>query len=126
MAAHVHTGLSQIKEDILKNELGFDALNWDHLKTALNLSCWTEDLDFDHWKMMSTLVDAKNREGLKTWVNDMLPRYKEIWETYDKPKTREEWCANQRFIIRKLGNHRWTEWWERTLFPKPEETSNEI
>jgi len=82
MAAHIVTALKQIEQQI---ESGKPDL---HLDTALNLSCWTEDLDLDDYRSLEHLVDDP---GLLPWVKIAIRKYTQVWEQVGEPSTREQW-----------------------------------
>ena len=85
MAAHIVTALKQIEQQI---ESGKPDL---HLDTALNLSCWTEDLDLDDYRSLGHLISDVDDPGLLPWVKIAIRKYTQVWEQVGEPSTREEW-----------------------------------
>lgn len=90
MAAHVKTALDQIIRGTVSNP--------DHIETALNLSCWSEDLDFSDYCDFSSIFNSRfdypvdKRMGMIVMVaKQLLPKYTAVWEKLGKPETREEW-----------------------------------
>jgi hypothetical protein len=91
MAAHILTALNQIENDIIKGRLV-----WDHLRAALEISCWTEDLAYDDYLALHRAVHSEDRIALSFWVTTMKKKYVEMWEALNKPTTREEWNRKRR------------------------------
>lgn len=82
MAAHVLTALNQIKDN---------PVNFNHLQSALNLSCWTDDLDLNDYCTLSDIVTYENTEKLLAWVERMIAKYCDKWINLNCPDTREQW-----------------------------------
>ena len=85
MAAHVVTAMSWIME----HGESHNAING-----ALQLSCWTEDLDLDDYASLtavSLLDDATFPLALRGWTMAMLPKYRDQYFRFGCPETREEW-----------------------------------
>lgn len=90
MAAHVKTALEQIVRGTVSNP--------DHIESALNLSCWSEDLDFSDYCDFSSVFNSysnypveKRIDMCKMVARSLLPKYTAVWESLGKPDTREEW-----------------------------------
>lgn len=63
---------------------------------ALNLSCWTEDLDFSDYCDLSDLVNVPDEDYMpqrvSSWAGDRINQhYYRLWVSYGCPETREEW-----------------------------------
>jgi hypothetical protein len=86
MAAHIVTALTSIISDINQ-----DRLNWKSLQDALNLASWTEDISFEEYGELQTIVTERSIESITPWLDRILPIYTMEWETLGKPTTREEW-----------------------------------
>lgn len=89
MAAHVKTALEQII---------VDNFHYDHLLPAFDLSCWTEDLDFNDYcdlhdivKAYATMPDSHRHDMVKQSAKLLLPKYIQQWESLGRPDTREAW-----------------------------------
>lgn len=88
MAAHIKTALEQIIID--KYPAG-------HIRSALNFSCWTEELSLSDWvkfdDVCNHFVMADNEQNIycKELAKQLLPAYTIQWTELGKPKTREEW-----------------------------------
>ncbi len=86
MAAHVVTALEQVLQDIKYNRV-----NFDYLESALNLSCWTEDLDYPDYDLLCRAVANKSISDLYFWRQGIGLKYRAIWLNLGQPATREEW-----------------------------------
>jgi hypothetical protein len=91
MAAHVVTALNEIKKDLQQG----NPVQWDILNAALNLSCWTEDLDLDEYTALLVIVQKKYPMHLALLVGQCLEKYTNKWVLLGQPKTREEWLRTQ-------------------------------
>lgn len=86
MAAHVLTALNQIIED--------PEGNMQYLPSALDLSCWTEDLDLQDYCQLRDIVKMNHNESyiaLQGWARLMRMKYTPKWERLGRPETREAW-----------------------------------
>jgi hypothetical protein len=96
MAAHVYTALQQIEEDITEK---LSTNLFSHLRTALDLSTWTEDLDIDEYGELSRIVDLHTdkpltaENSLLDWVREKKAKYEKLWKYYGEPRTREQWLT---------------------------------
>jgi hypothetical protein len=86
MAAHVLTALNQLTDDIKENRV-----RWDFIQSALNFSCWTEDLDLFDYSELQEIVNRESINGLDNWIIDKYDFYYGIWLGMGMPKTREQW-----------------------------------
>jgi len=92
MAAHVVTALNQIIEQKYPAS---------HIRGALNLSCWTEDLTMKEWVEFDniishfTMTDNEKDAECKKLARKLLPYYTDIWNELNQPVTREEWRLNK-------------------------------
>jgi hypothetical protein len=98
MAAHIVTALTEIQKDTITDVPGTDVPDfyWRQLQTALDLSCWTEDLDLDEWRELQRVVDGRDSGELRDFVAKCLPIYQAEWERLGQPRTREEWGKRRR------------------------------
>lgn len=90
MAAHVKTALEQIVRGTVSNP--------DHIESALNLSCWSEDLDFSDYCDFSSIFNSylnypvgMRMDMVKMVAVNLLPKYTAVWESLGKPDNREGW-----------------------------------
>lgn len=90
MAAHVLTALDEIIVWIDSGEI-----TWNMLQGALDLSCWTEDMEFRDYSFLSDIVKAQDEAALEKFVLDIHEKYKKIWNDLAQPRTREEWLERQ-------------------------------
>ena len=95
MAAHAVTGLTQI---IAGARTMPDDQFFGILRSALDLSCWTEDLDLDLWRNLDHYCQSyeQTKSGSYRWiVQDVaiaaLPFYVIKWSMLGFPGTREQW-----------------------------------
>jgi hypothetical protein len=86
MAAHILTALDQLTDDIKE-----DRVRWDFIQTALDFSCWTEDLDLFDYSELQEIVNRESIEGLSNWITDKYDLYYGIWLGLGMPTTREKW-----------------------------------
>lgn len=84
MAAHILTAINQIIENPERE--------FRHIKAALNLSCWTEDLDLNDYSRLSLV---ENSGELRFWAQQAKGKYEWRWEKLECPETREEWHKAQ-------------------------------
>jgi len=90
MAAHVLTALNQIKDS--------PESNFKYIESALNISCWTEDLTMDEYMSLKFIV---NSDQLYGWSVAMIAVYKDIWYRLGCPATREEWInAHYKMVVK--------------------------
>ena len=87
MACHVVTALKTIKEHGEPRS---------SMKAAVELSCWTEDMDTDDWESLDNLVKKYETEeqfapALYGWATALEPKYTNTWYGLGCPETREEW-----------------------------------
>jgi hypothetical protein len=90
MAAHVLTALNQLNDDIKE-----DRVNWEHIQSALNLSCWSEDLDLFDYSELQTIVNLQLIGALDNWITDKYDFYHNKWLEFGQPRTREEWLKSK-------------------------------
>lgn len=90
MAAHIKTALEQIIRGTVNNP--------DHIESALNLSCWSEDLDFSDYCDFSSIFNSslnypvdKRMDMIVMVAKTLLPKYTDIWQSLGNPETREDW-----------------------------------
>lgn len=104
MAAHIKTALEQLKEG---------KFIVDSVRSALALSCWTEELDFDDYLGFSQLVHGGPervppvvyvRDAVMGFAFALYPKYRERWYNLGCPKTREQWLGQQRSAIDSLAH----------------------
>jgi hypothetical protein len=99
MAAHVITALTHLRDDMFKTL----SVNWPGLQAAVNLSCWTEQLEIDDYQRLDAIIDETNIMKLSYWMGEVYEKYWRIFEGLGKPTTMEEWvhrswldvCATQ-------------------------------
>ena len=90
MAAHIITALGQLAQE-LGDGFAPNEPNWSSLDTALNLSCWTEDLDYDDYIDLRSAVDAADAWWLIELIEVIAYKYLHRWAERGFPANREEW-----------------------------------
>ena len=104
MAAHQLTGLLEViacTRSLPANKLA------DMLRPAVNLSCWTEQ-NYRAWEVLNEFVEqcdivaadhavipAGMTEQLRDSLIGFLPAVIAEWQSYDKPRTLEEWYSRK-------------------------------
>lgn len=83
MAAHVLTALQQIIEN--------PSREFEHLPSALDISCWTEDLSFLDHEELAELAYNGDVDGVEGWAYSHREKYYNEWVRLGRPETREEW-----------------------------------
>lgn len=90
MAIHVYNALGELAENNGTMPIA-------HLRSALNLSCWSEDLEFYDYCELSTLVDHAEQKGgtitgeIIAWAKTKRMAYMVEWTKLGMPTCREEW-----------------------------------
>jgi hypothetical protein len=87
MAAHLLTALRQIRGEIERDKNVY----WPSLQAALELSCWTEDLDLDDYRSLATIVHNQDLPALKIWVDKQTAVATQTWRKLNQPVNREQW-----------------------------------
>lgn len=86
MSAHVLTALNEVTGNLADGKVA-----WGHLQAALNISCWTEQLDLGEYIELTGIVAAQDAARLDAWIKSVYPAYQRQWERLEQPRTREEW-----------------------------------
>ena len=87
MAANAVTGL----KETLRMAQETNSSLFYQMRAALELSCWTEDLDFEDYSRLAEVVYAKDFDGVEKLSAELLVAYTAEWEFLGRPETREEW-----------------------------------
>lgn len=87
MAAHVLTALKEIDRRFITG----NNIAWDQLQAALDLSCWTEDLEYEDYRDLRDIVTRQDIEALTGFVRELIVAYNLIWESMNQPRNREDW-----------------------------------
>jgi hypothetical protein len=90
MAVHILTALRLLQWEIDTNQV-----NWDHLKTALEHPCWTEDLTEGQRQRLVIIQRTNDLEELKRFVAFNIGYYSAIWHSLDEPYNREQWLERR-------------------------------
>lgn len=85
MAAHVLTGLNQVA--VMQETES----TWHQLDAAVRLSCWTEDLTLEDWRLLRDIVSRRDFAELQEFIGAITQTYARTWEALGRPTTREEW-----------------------------------
>ena len=93
MAAHVIVALAQVAQELNvdRNVTLLDEPNWEGLKAATELSCWTEELDIDDFSNLVAAIGIFDTWGLYEWMEIVAPKYLARWAGLGFPASREEW-----------------------------------
>lgn len=90
MATHVVTALVKEKERLLTGMLGY-GWQWEPVLYAMETADWCKLLDSDHWKEFVQITIDKDMNDYLTWIDKVLPLYKNYHEYLGKPETYEDW-----------------------------------
>ena len=98
MAAHKLTAAKQIIESaqkVLVREAS-ESVFLSNLRAALDISCWTEELNFDMYVALNRFVEKGDVAAIKNMFEKWLPIFQKEWVDLGEPRTREEWiqCTN--------------------------------
>lgn len=101
MAAHLFTALKNFKNQY--NEEDINDTTWEILRSALDFSCWTEDLELEDYLELDNIVKTRNTHQLMMFLDEQLPVAQETWERLGKPKTRRDWqdALYNEYLLRK-------------------------
>jgi hypothetical protein len=75
MAAHPKTAMEVEKKMIDTGQRIPDETFWGTLRAALDLSCWTEDLDEPDRRMLDRIVQSRDFTAYQQFLEELLPRY---------------------------------------------------
>ena len=87
MAAHAVTGLTET----IELARGTSESLFYHLRIAMNLSSWTEDLTLDGFMRLGEAVERRDREAIREVAEDLLCEVAQEWVGLGEPTCREEW-----------------------------------
>jgi hypothetical protein len=87
MAAHAVTGLTEA----IEWARGTSESLFYHLRIALDLSSWTEDLSVDGYMRLGEAVERRDREAIREVAEDLLCEMAQEWVELGEPECREEW-----------------------------------
>ena len=97
MAAHALTGIRQSLDNVDRAQsrqrvgCGEPEISiWDEMQTALDLSCWTEDIG-NHYFIIEGAVKSRDLDRLFESLLLALPSVIDEWFNRGKPRCREEW-----------------------------------
>lgn len=85
MAAHLLTGMNQVREDHRNPNL------WDYLDTAVRFVTWTNLFTEAHFLELCGYIDARRVDLMLEFFDRVEPHYRALWESIGKPTTYEDW-----------------------------------
>lgn len=65
------------------------------IKAALNASIWTDDMDGDHYELLSRAAE-RGYDAIVQWADDHRGYYVNLWLDLGMPPGREEWKEARR------------------------------
>ena len=87
MAAHIVTALKELQ---ILAEIG--QASFEQIQAALDLSTWTEDIDFEDYRDLQEITKKESQSALAAWCKERLEnRYLALYAEYGNPRTRAEW-----------------------------------
>jgi len=92
VAAHAVTGLAEVIAKAMRPDVQTETV-WNHLRAALDLSCWTEDLPLDHWRYLDEAVQKRSTIALLRYAIDAASWALAEWYNLGCPDSREGWYA---------------------------------
>ena len=96
MAAHKLTAAQQIIESaqrVMVREAS-EKIFLSNLRAALDIWCWTEDLNIDMYIALDRFVEKGDVAAIKNMFERWLPVFEKEWTDLGMPRTREEWNKN--------------------------------
>ena len=99
MAAHKFTAAQQTIESAQKVMVreASEKIFLSNLRAALDILCWTEDLNIDMYVALDRFVKSGDVAAIKNMFERWLPVFEKEWTDLGMPRTREEWrqkCTN--------------------------------